>query len=134
MITEHHDAILALLEPLPHTLYDGQVPDRPVFPYAVVFMDTDTEFATKLCGVSDVAEFRFQVNSVGLSRAAVDIVADAVRVLVLDVRPVVAGRKCDRIDKETSIPIRADTDVTDPETELHPMFAVDRYSFVSHAD
>lgn len=132
MIVEHHDAVLGLLSGLSFTLYDGQVPDPPTFPYAVVFMDTDNETATKLCGGSDVAEWRFQVNSVGLTRAAAAIVADAARALVLDVRPVVAGRKCERIKKETSIPVRPDTDLTNPETKLHPMFAVDRYRFTSY--
>lgn len=134
MIVEHHAAILAMLDGLPFTLYDGQVPDEPAFPYAVVFMDTDDEMATKLCGNSDVAEFRFQVTSVALERAGVAIVADAVRSRVLDVRPVVAGRSCERVDKESSIPIRVDADVTDPDTRLHPMFSADRFLFRSHAD
>lgn len=132
MIAGHHAAVLTLLSGLSWTLYDGQVPDTPSFPYAVLYMDTGNEDGTKLCGSSDMADFRFQVTSVGLTRASAVVVADAVRTLLLDVRPTVAGRTCTRIRRETSIPVRADEDVTLTDANLKPMFAVDTYHFVSY--
>jgi len=137
VIGAHRSAIKALLGALPVqlTFYSGgQVPDEPTFPYAVLYMDTSIEDGTHLCGDTDMATFRFQVTSVGLSDDSAVIVADAARTLVLDVRPTVAGRSCTRIRKETSIPVRADKDVTDTATSLHPMFAVDTYVFTSRKD
>lgn len=137
MIGLHRAAIKALLSALPVTLTfysGGQVPNEPSFPYAVLYMDTSVEDGTKLCGDTDLATFRFQVTSVGLTDDSAVIVADAARALVLDARPVVAGRSCTRIRKETSIPLRADKDVTDTNTGLHPMFAVDTYVFTSRKD
>lgn len=137
MIGAHRAAIKTLLSALPVSLTfypGGQVPNQPSFPYAVLYMDTSIEDGTKLCGDTDVATFRFQVTSVGLTDDSAVIVADATRTLVLDVRPAVAGRSCTRIHKETSIPVRADKDVTLTDTNLHPMFAVDTYVFTSRKD
>ncbi|OQO89928.1 hypothetical protein B1813_18995 [Saccharomonospora piscinae] len=133
MILDHHQAVLDLLAGLPVTLHDGQVPDRPTFPYAVLFGDTGNERSTRLCATSDRADWRFQVTSVGLTVESALIVADAARALLIDARPVVVGRSCGPIRRETSIPVRPDTDVTDPDTNRHPMFAVDTYHFVSYA-
>lgn len=132
MIRDHHQAILDLLSGLPMTLYDGQVPDQPQFPYAVLFGDTGFERATRLCATSDRADFRFQVTSVGLTVESALIVADAARKLLVDARPVVSGRSCGPIRRETSIPVRPDTDVTLPDSNRHPMFAADTYHFVSY--
>lgn len=132
MICEHHDAIRALLAPLQY--YDGQVPDLPTYPYRVVFFDTGFESATKLTGESDHATFRFQINSVAESAAGVAIVADAARSVLVDALPVVPGRVCTRIKRETSIPVRASEEVTNPDTRLHPMYSVDTYYFQSFAD
>ncbi|MFB9926323.1 DUF3168 domain-containing protein [Amycolatopsis halotolerans] len=132
MILEHHDAIRALLAPLP--FYDGQVPPKPTYPYRVVYFDTGTETATKLEGSSDRAEFRFQITSVAESPTGVAIVADAARKKLIDVAPAVPGRVCTRIDHETAIPVRAQEEVTNPNTDLHPMYAVDTYHFSSFAD
>lgn len=137
MIVEWRQAVKALLAPLApgFGLYTGgQVPDKPDFPYAVLYLDTGIEDATKLCGDTDEATHRFQVTSVGLTDDSAVIVADAARTLVLDVRPAVAGRSCGPIRKETSIPVRPDLDVNIPTSNLHPMFSVDTYVFRSRKD
>lgn len=133
MITEHAQAVLALFDEFPHTVYDGQVPDKPAFPYVVLYLDTGVESATKLCATSDMANLRFQATSVGLTAEAARIVADAVRDRVLDVRLSVTGRSYDPIRHENGIPVRQDTSVTDVDTGLHPMFAVDTYHAPSHS-
>lgn len=131
MIAEHHQAVKDLLASV--GFYDGQVPSEPTFPYRVLYLDTGMEGADRLCGDSDRADFRFQVTSVALSAQGVAIVADLSRSLLIDVKPLVAGRTCTRIRKETSIPVRPDKDVTIPVSNLHPMFSVDTYHFVSYA-
>lgn len=135
MILDHFQSVQGLLVPLPQTLYaGGQVPDEPEFPYAVVRMTTGDEDATKLCGISDEAVFRVYITSVGLTDIAAVVVADAVRALLLDVKPLVAGRSCTPLRKESSLPVGPDRDVIVPGTDLNPMYAVDTYRFTSHAD
>lgn len=135
MIVESRQAVKTLLSAMSFRFYDGgQVPDEPTFPYAVLYMDTGIEDATKLCGDTDEATHRFQVTSVGLTDDSAVIVADAARTLVLDVRPTVAGRSCGPIRKETTIPVRPDLDVNLPPNNLHPMFSVDTYVFRSRKD
>jgi hypothetical protein len=131
LILDHHEAIRALLASL--EFHDGQVPDKPTFPYRVLYLDTGFERSEKLCATSNRADFRFQITSVALTAQGVAIVADQSRSLLVDARPVVAGRVCGPIRRETSIPVRPDSDVTDPATNLHPMFSVDTYHFVSYA-
>lgn len=131
MIAEHHQAIKDLLASV--GFYDGQVPAEPTFPYRVLYLDTGLEQTTRLCSTSNKADFRFQVTSVALTAQAVAIVADLSRALLVDVKPIVAGRTCTSIRRETSIPVRPDRDVTIPEQNLHPVYAVDTYHFVSFA-
>lgn len=133
----HYDFVKGLLVaglPVSMTLYEGQVPDEPAFPYAVLRMDTGVDAATHLCGTSSEASMRFMVTSVGLTDASARVVAGAVRAAVLDMRPVVAGRKCTPIRRETTLQIQPDNDVTLPGSNLHPMFGVDGFHFLSHAD
>jgi hypothetical protein len=127
----HWQAIRDLLDPLTVAVYEGQVPSTPTFPYVVLRMDTGNDRDEKLCMASERTDFRPMVTSVGLTDPQVRWLADQVYALLVDVRPVVAGRTCTRIDRETSIPVTTDTDETDPDTGRHPMFAVDTYHFVS---
>ncbi|HKS46349.1 MAG TPA: hypothetical protein VJT49_14810 [Amycolatopsis sp.] len=131
----HYAFVKGLLAGLPAsmTLYEGQVPGEPSFPYVVLRMDTGFEAAERLCGTSNRADFRFTLTSVGITDASARVVAGASRSLVLDVRPVVAARLCTPIRKETSLPIQPDNDVMLPASNLHPMFGVDGYHFVSYA-
>jgi len=132
VIVEVNAAVRLLLASIPY--YDGQVPNEPSFPYRVLRMGAGNETAERLCGTSGRADFRFYITSVGLSATAVEIVADAARSLLIDVRPVVAGRVCTPIRRESSIPIQEDRDVTAPGNNAHPMFGVDTYSFTSRKD
>ena len=132
MSSAHFAAVRELLEDFPFTLYEGQVPDRPTFPYAVLFMDTGRgdESGRKMSGQAR-AVHDFQVKSVALSDAAVRLVVDVVHSRLIDARPSVSGCRSGRVRHVTSIPVRADLDVTDPETGLSPMFATDTFSFRS---
>ncbi|GAB3376233.1 hypothetical protein [Amycolatopsis echigonensis] len=135
-VAAHHAAILGLLQggSPSFTVYDGQVPDQPAFPYAVLYMDTGIDDETKLSRIPDKAVFRFQVTSVGLTAASALVVVDQTRARVLGVRAAVAQRALNPIRKETSLPVREDRDVTDTATKRHPMFAVDTYVFESWKD
>lgn len=135
LVQKHATAVKTLLTALTIQDYDGAVPDLPTFPYFVLYTDTGIDDKTKVCGESDQMTFRFQITSVGETADAARIVAGAVRAVVLDARPVVAGRaSVNRIRKETGIPVREDKDVTIPSSNRHPLFAVDTYVFESWKD
>lgn len=135
LIQKHRAAIKTLLSAVTIQNYDGSVPDLPTFPYYVLYTDTGIDAKTKVCGESDEMTFRFQITSVGETADAAAIVAGAVRTVVLDARPVVAGRgSVNRIRKETGIPVREDKDVTLPSSNRHPLYAVDTYVFESWKD
>ncbi|MFF4600557.1 hypothetical protein [Amycolatopsis sp. NPDC001319] len=133
-ISKHHTAILAMLRAgsPPFTVYDGQVPNPPSFPYALLNIGTGIDRGTKLCGDPDETTFRFLVTSVGLTADSVFIVADETKARVLGVRPSVDGRAVVRIRKENDGgPVQEDRDVTDTATGRHPMFGKDTYVFES---
>lgn len=133
MISEHRAAVVALLTGLPMTFYpDGQVPEKPAFPYAVLFTGARSEDQSKLCGDTDTLRFRFQVTSVALTDGATLAVADEVRSRLVDVRPTVTGRRTTRIKPGASLPVSADETFVDPATGLHPVLARDTYVFDSH--
>jgi hypothetical protein len=135
VIVEHKAAVGALLAAVaPTVLHDTDVPDAPTFPYVVWRMTTGIGEGTKICGDTDQETFYVYVTSVGLSADAAAIIADKARTALLDKRPVVAGWKCDRIKRSTSIPIQADRDVTVPASNRHPLYAVDTYVFLSRKD
>ena len=67
MTAAHMDAVLQLLEEFPHTLYVGQVPDQPSFPYAVIYMDTGRGGDLRLSGHTRRRTYDFQITSVGLT-------------------------------------------------------------------
>jgi hypothetical protein len=138
VIKEHLEAVAAMLAPLATPglkVYSGDVTDDPPkWPYLVWRMTTGVGERTKVCGETDKKTFYVYVTSVGLSTTAAAIVADQVEGVLLDQRPTVAGRSCTRMEQETSIPIQADRDVTDPTTKTHPLYAVDTYTFLSWKD
>lgn len=131
MTAAHYAAILRLISDIPHDLYEGQVPDEPDFPYAVFYMDTGRGGDRRMSGRTGRHTFDFMITSTGLTAESVRIVSDHARRRLLDVRPGVEGYSSSLIRHVTSIPVRPDTDVRDPHTRLHPMFAVDTYSFRS---
>lgn len=131
MTADHYTAVLDLLSDLPVTLYEGQVPATPSYPYAVLYMDTGRGSSRQLCGKTNRDTYNFQVTSVGVTDASVRFVVDAVMSRLKDVRPAVTGFRSNPIEHLASVPVRPDRDVTDPDTNLHPMYAVDTFTFVS---
>lgn len=135
MTAAHKAAVEALLALCPIQGYpDGQVPDDAAFPYWVLYMDTGNDRQTKLCRSTDEVTFHFQVTSVGLTDGSVRVAEDKTYGLLVDARPVVAGWGNHPVRRTNSIPVREDKDVTVTASNLHPMYAVDTYSFVSRKD
>lgn len=135
MTAAHKAAVETLLAGCSVTGYpEGQIPDEPDLPYWVLYMDTGNDRQTKMCRSTDEVTFHFQVTSVGLTDASVRVVAGKTYDLLVDVRPAVAAWKNHPIRRTNSIPVREDKDVTLTASNLHPMYAVDTYTFVSRKD
>ena len=94
------------------TVHDGRVPDGAVPPYVVVY--TTVEWPTDdpdngIDHLSTTCVTRWFCHCVGSNAAAARAVAGRVRVALLDVRPPIPGRVCERIKSEAaSAPPRRD--------------------------
>jgi hypothetical protein len=131
----HFQVIRGLLATLPSEirLYEDDVPVEPVFPYVVLRMTTGSDESEQFSGTQGRADFWVWVTCVGLTGDSARVVAREVRARLAGVRPEVAGRVCNPIKRESSLPVQADRDVTVPGTDLHPMYGVDGYHFISRA-
>jgi hypothetical protein len=121
----HADAVKALIG-AGVRLYEGQAPNDPGLPYAVLYMGTGPAGRSRLTPVSDRREQSFQVTSVGLDGDGARSVAERIRTAVLDKRPTVAGRKASPVWQDFAEPLRVDRDVTP-----HRLYVVDGYSFTT---
>jgi hypothetical protein len=93
--------VLALLDAIPnHVTHDGKVPDDAVPPYTLVYLTVVTPSgeraadAVDLTFNSDVIDLSIYVHNVGNNAAAARSVQAKVRLALLNVRPIVDGRKC----------------------------------------
>src|SRR5690606_40254220 len=81
----HFDQVVALLQGTGLTVHAGRVPDRPSYPYAVLWWPgTPLRSVYNLRGDSGHAETVFRITSVGLTLQSVQIVAQAMQNAVLD--------------------------------------------------
>lgn len=127
MIAEHAAAVLALLDPDPvWQAYDGALPSpTPARPYWVVYF-TQAYPDLTFTGVTKTFQLRVTVHNVSGNGVAARIGSDRARALLLDVRPVVAGRTCYRIRWEESVPPQRDES-----TGAVVMDAIDTYMLAS---
>lgn len=131
MIDEHAAAVLALLNAVTSpalTVYDGKVPsgiDPAATPYVLLYFEPgrlDVTFE----GFTPDFLLRARCHCVGGNAKAARMVADRVATALLDVTPTVAGRSCDRIRWEESLPPQRDES-----TGQTVMDQVDVYAFMS---
>ena len=134
MIREHYDAVSALL-PAGLTVYRGNVPKEPAYPYVVLWGDLGEESSggpdgDSLQDVPDVLSLRPRVTYAGLTFDSVLIVARNVRAALNRRTPVVVGWSPGRLRQAPLMDVQADTSVT-LTNGLHPVFAVDEFALVS---
>jgi hypothetical protein len=112
-------------------LYDGQVIDHPTFPYVVLWSNAGQE--SPLAISDDPVEFdaRLYVTHVGVTAESVRIIIARTRGVLNGVRLGVPGRKSWKLRLLSSDPIRQDTDVTLPNSSMHPVMSVDMYRLAS---
>ncbi len=108
------------------TVYLAEVPDKPAFPYVVVYPYTGQRMRSSLVALSDRVEQLMHVTSVGLSPDQAEAVAEAASNRVLDQVLTIAGRNVNPITFEADQPVRRD-DAVDP----HTFYAVTVYRITS---
>lgn len=123
MRATYTEALKALIEAdslLAGTVFVGEVDGDPAR-YVLIFPST-LNTGDALTGPQTDHEIRVTIHSVGTTAAQAEWVADRVSLALLNRRPQVAGRKCDRIRHDSADPIRFD-----PSTSPRVFFAADDY-------
>lgn len=114
---QHSAAVLALLrqvgltvfpEDEPDGSYDGIVPPNTPPPYVAVHTSFDRPIDDRATARSTDAIMRMYVHCVGANTGAAQGVADIVARALLNVRPVIGGRRCFPIRHDASDPARPD--------------------------
>lgn len=131
VLSEHIAAVIALIPTDVATLYDGQVPTEPTFPYNVYWSTGGARPSVSQAAEMSQFDASLYVTTVAATAESARIIQSSVRAALLGVRPVVGGRSCWMLSISYSEPIRQDTDVTLPGSNLHPMYGVDVWRLAS---
>lgn len=118
------------LFPASVTVYVGNVPDDPSFPYAVLWGDLGDEVAESLVDVPDEFRIRFRVTYVGLRWDQMAWVASKVRPALNRAQPSVAGWYTGRLRQSSLMDMQTDYQVTLADGS-NPVFAVDEFALVA---
>lgn len=127
MIREHYNAVYALI---PDTVgkHFGQVKaDGLTFPYVVLWGDIGTETTEALSGTPDTLELRPRLTYVASGFEQLMWVIDQVRPALSQAVPTVSGWAPSRLTQFSLTDAQTDFDVTIPNTNRNPMFAVDEF-------
>lgn len=130
MIREHYEAVKALV-PSRFTTYLFDTPDKPAYPYVVLWGDAGLHGSDTLCQTPTELVLNVRATCVGANYESCLIVLAGVREALNRAVPTVAGRKVHELRQEPLLDIRADRDVTVGATGTHPVYAVDGYELRS---
>lgn len=129
MIREHYAAVKALL-PADLTVYMGNVPETPTYPYVVLWGDQGRADTEALSDDPTDLTLRIHATVAGMSFDSVAIVIDRVRSALNRKKPAVAGRYVGPLVQSPVMGIQTDFTVNIP-GEGHPLYAVDQYALQS---
>ena len=113
------------------TVYEGNVPDKPSYPYAVLWGWFGDEVSESLCDVPDVLRINFRVTYVGLTLASAAWVMSKVRPALNRAEPYVHGWVSGRMRQASLMDVQTDFTVTLTDG-AHPVYAVDEFALVAH--
>ena len=113
------------------TVYVGNVPDKPSFPYAVLWGSLGDEVSESLGDVPDELRINFRVTYVGLTLASVAWVASRVRPALNRAKPYVHGWVSGRMRQSSLMDVQTDFTVTLSDG-AHPVYAVDEFALTAH--
>lgn len=130
MTKGHFDAFQARL-PAGLKFHRGVVVGKltpPDFPYVVLGGGGGDESTEALAGNVDSLEFRLRATYTGLSFDSVLSCMARVRRAFLDSPLIVPGWSCSTVRQNEALSIQQDPDVTLPDINLKPLFAVDEFT------
>jgi hypothetical protein len=112
------------------TVYLGNVPKTPAFPYAVLWGSLGDEVSESLEDIPDELRINFRVTYVGLTFAQVAWVASKVRPALNRAKPYVNGWMSGRLRQASLMDVQTDFSVTLPDG-AHPVYAVDEFALTA---
>jgi len=127
----HLNAVKALLEPTGYTVYLIDAATTPTYPYVVLWSSAGMLVADTLDGIQDDLDELLGVTVAAATPEAVLTAVPLVRAALLDAQPVVAGRYVQPLRFFDAVDVSVDRQVTMPNTNRHPAFAVDKYRLIS---
>ena len=133
-VGDHYRGVGALF-PAGMTVYYGGVPDKPTYPYVVLWGDLGNEVSGDLAGDSlgDVVKglsLRIRATYVAANWDSLAITATRVRGALNRSVPYVPSWSTSKLKQSVLMDAQADNDVTVPGTKNHPYFAVDEFALV----
>jgi hypothetical protein len=126
----HLEAVQALLDPLGYPVYFVDVPQVPTYPYVLLWSSAGHMVAEAICDEQADLDDLLGVTFVAGTPAAALVVAAAVRRVLMDSEPDVAGWSS-LLRLFDSRPVQVDRDVTNPALNRHPAYGVDIYQYRS---
>lgn len=127
----HIDAIKALLAPFGHPVHFAEAPETPTYPYILLWSSLGRLTADEFDGAQDDLNDLLGVTTVAATSDAALVAGARVRSYLLNKQPIVEGRHVQPLHLHDSQQVTPDTDVTMPNTNRHPSFAVDIYRLIS---
>jgi hypothetical protein len=129
MIADHYNGVMALL-PSDLTVYKGDVPGTPSYPYVVLWGDGGTADTEALSDDPTTLTVKVYATVAGMTFDSAAIVLQRVRTALNRARPTVPNRVTHRMVQTPQMPIQADLSITVPGVG-HPFYAVDQYDLIS---
>jgi hypothetical protein len=129
MIADHYAGVAALL-PSDMTVYKGDVPGTPTYPYVVLWGDGGTAGTEALSDDPTTLTLKVYATVAGMTFDSAAIILQRVRTALNRARPTVPNRVTHRMVQTPQMPIQADLSVTIPGVG-HPFYAVDQYDLIS---
>ena len=130
MIREHYEAVKALI-PSKFRVYLFDTPDRPQYPYVVLWGDAGLEHSESLDPTPSDLTLNIRATCAGANYESCLVVLAGVRKALNRAVPTVAGRRVHELVQEPLLEVGPDRDVTLTATGTHPVFAVDGYTLLS---
>lgn len=118
------------LIPAAVTVYLGNVPKTPTFPYAVLWGSLGDEVSESLEDVPDELRLNLRVTYVGLTFGQVAWVASKVRPALNRAKPYVHGWMTGRLRQASLMDVQTDFSVTLTDG-AHPVYAVDEFALIA---
>lgn len=128
---DHIDAVRALLAPAGLDVHFVDVPQKPAYPYVLLWCPPGNVLALTLDGIRSALDEDLGVTVADLTPEGVLVNVRNVRALLDDTQPAVAGRVCELHLTPRSQPVTVDRTVELEQSGQHPAYAVDLYRLTS---